>query len=123
MDVISGITNKVQFQYLNGLKGTQEGTYLYETKFIFPSPDPENSVREGKSPDKAIFYLAINVFHTGSVRLCPIASRGGPLSINFPWNLRGVRTPCPPLDPLMIPFRIKAVMCVTGFSFCAKITI
>ena len=32
IEVISGITNKGQFQYLNGFKGPQGGNYLYETK-------------------------------------------------------------------------------------------
>ena len=34
IEVISGITNKAQFQYLNGFKGPKGGDYLYETKFL-----------------------------------------------------------------------------------------
>ena len=32
--VISGFTDKGQFQYLTNLKGPQEGTYLYTTQFL-----------------------------------------------------------------------------------------
>ena len=34
MAVISGITNKAQFQHLNGLKWSQEESYLYKTNFF-----------------------------------------------------------------------------------------
>ena len=34
IEVISGITDKGQFQYPNGLKGSQEGNYLYRTQYL-----------------------------------------------------------------------------------------
>ena len=34
IEIIKGLTDKGQFQYLIGLKGPQEGTYLYTTQFL-----------------------------------------------------------------------------------------
>ena len=34
IETIIGLIDKGQFQYLTKLKGPQEGTYLYTTKFI-----------------------------------------------------------------------------------------
>ena len=34
IEIISRLTDKGHFQYLTGLKGTKEETYLYKTKFI-----------------------------------------------------------------------------------------
>ena len=34
IDVISGRTNKGELQYLNGLKGPKEVTYLYKKKIL-----------------------------------------------------------------------------------------
>ena len=34
IEIIKGLTDKGQFQYLTKLKGSQEGTYLYTTQFI-----------------------------------------------------------------------------------------
>ena len=34
IEIIKGLTDKGQFQYLTGLKGPQEGTYLYTTQFL-----------------------------------------------------------------------------------------
>ena len=34
IEIIKGLTNKGQFQYLTGLKGPQEWTYLYTTQFL-----------------------------------------------------------------------------------------
>ena len=34
IEIIKGLTDKEQFQYLKKLKGTQEGTYLYITHFL-----------------------------------------------------------------------------------------
>ena len=33
IEIIKGLTDKGQFQYLTKLMGPQEGTYLYETQF------------------------------------------------------------------------------------------
>ena len=33
IEIIKGLTDKGQFQYLTKLMGRQEGTYLYETQF------------------------------------------------------------------------------------------
>ena len=33
-EIIKGLTDKEQFQYLTKLKGPQEGTYLYKTQLI-----------------------------------------------------------------------------------------
>ena len=33
MEIIKGLTDKGQFQYLTKLMGPQEGTYLYATQF------------------------------------------------------------------------------------------
>ena len=33
IEIIKGLTDKGQFQYLTKLMGTQEGTYLYATQF------------------------------------------------------------------------------------------
>ena len=35
IESIKGLTDKEQFQYLAGLKGPQEGTYLYTTTFLY----------------------------------------------------------------------------------------
>ena len=37
-EIIKGLTDKGQFQYLTKLKGPQEGTYLYTTKFLSLRP-------------------------------------------------------------------------------------
>ena len=34
IEIIKGLTDKGQFQYLTGLKGPTEGTYLYITQFL-----------------------------------------------------------------------------------------
>ena len=34
IEIIKGLTDKGQFQYLTKLMGPQEGTYLYTTNFI-----------------------------------------------------------------------------------------
>ena len=34
IEIIKGLTDKEQFQYLAKLKGPQEGTYLYTTQFL-----------------------------------------------------------------------------------------
>ena len=34
IEIIKGLTNKGQFQYLTKLKGPQEGTYLCTTQFL-----------------------------------------------------------------------------------------
>ena len=34
IEIIKGLTDKGQFQYLTVLKGPQEGTYLYTTQFF-----------------------------------------------------------------------------------------
>ena len=34
IEIIKGLTDKGQFQYLTKLKGPQEGTYLYATQFL-----------------------------------------------------------------------------------------
>ena len=34
IEILKGLTDKGQFRYLTGLKGPQEGTYLYTTKFL-----------------------------------------------------------------------------------------
>ena len=34
IEIIKGLTDKEQFQYLTKLKGPQEGTYLYTTQFL-----------------------------------------------------------------------------------------
>ena len=34
IEIIKGLTDKGQFQYLTKLMGPQEGTYLYATHFI-----------------------------------------------------------------------------------------
>ena len=34
IEIIKGLTDKGQFQYLTKLKGPQEGTYLYTTQFL-----------------------------------------------------------------------------------------
>ena len=34
IEIISGLTDKGQFQYLTGLKGPKEGIYLYKAKFL-----------------------------------------------------------------------------------------
>ena len=34
IEIIKGLTNKEQFQYLAGLKGPQEGNYLCTTQFL-----------------------------------------------------------------------------------------
>ena len=36
IEIGKGLTEKGQFQYLTGLKGPQEGTYLYTTQFLSP---------------------------------------------------------------------------------------
>ena len=33
-EIITGLTDKGQFQYLTNLKGPQEGTYLFTTQFL-----------------------------------------------------------------------------------------
>ena len=39
MEIIKGLTDKGQFQYLTKLMGPQEGTYLYEHNFIHLDKD------------------------------------------------------------------------------------
>ena len=34
IEIIKGLTDNGQFQYLTKLKGSQEGTYLYTTQFL-----------------------------------------------------------------------------------------
>ena len=34
IEIIKGLIDKGQFQYLTKLKGPQEGTYLYTTQFL-----------------------------------------------------------------------------------------
>ena len=34
IEIIKGLTEKGQFQYLTKLKGPQEGTYLYTTQYL-----------------------------------------------------------------------------------------
>ena len=34
IEIIKGLTDKEQLQYLTKLKGTEEGTYLYTTQFL-----------------------------------------------------------------------------------------
>ena len=34
IEIIKGLTDKGQFRYLTGLKGPQEGNYLYTTQFL-----------------------------------------------------------------------------------------
>ena len=34
IEIIKGLTDKGQFQYLTKLKGPREGTYLYTTQFL-----------------------------------------------------------------------------------------
>ena len=34
IEIIKGLTDKGQFQYLTNLKGPQEGSYLYTTQFL-----------------------------------------------------------------------------------------
>ena len=36
IEIIKGLTDKGQFQYLIKLKGAQEGNYLYITQFLSP---------------------------------------------------------------------------------------